>query len=410
MAAAGFAEGAAEHERRSAEAMKLPRLSIQNMLRQSDNHKRYKPLGAIGDILSDIHDDQAAVTGAILEVPVYVGDRLGILPRMANKRLEMERQHRRRIAQDLILEIVESYMDVLVAAKQSQLAREKIRVVEGQLRALGGSRTRDPLGSRQILSLQLKLSQLRRTELDGTRKEQNGRAALVELAGYPPDTVLDLNPEFPMRELEGNASSLIRVAQDENPDIRILELAVELANQEIGLVASDEKLQVNFRADYFNHRPFQRNDTRQDVWTVALLSTWNLWDGGQVDQEKKKFRKKLAKSKADLKTGVRTVNLRIRQAWSNLSGFLALMDGLEANILFARNTLNLVTEKYRVNVLPRSDLMEARANLMRAIVDRDLLSAEALVTRARLFRLTGRLDADVFRTSGLMNRNRVDRL
>ena len=53
-------------------------------------------------------------------------------------------------------------------------------------------------------------------------------------------------------------------------------------------------------------------------------------------------------------------------------------------------------EKFQVNILSRSDLQDARLNVMRAIVNRDRISSAVLKQRAVIFRLMGRLEAGIF--------------
>ncbi|MBI3890680.1 MAG: TolC family protein, partial [Candidatus Wallbacteria bacterium] len=159
--AATHAEEAAEHEMRAAEALKLPRLSLQNILKDSDNFKRFTPLGPIGPILSDINNDSASITGAVIELPVYVGDRLAILPRIAQKKKDAQQQLKRKLVQDVILEILELYLDVLVREKEVKIESERLKSREAAIRQAQEQVKGDPLASPKLLGLELEAAELR---------------------------------------------------------------------------------------------------------------------------------------------------------------------------------------------------------------------------------------------------------
>ncbi|MBI4866305.1 MAG: TolC family protein [Candidatus Wallbacteria bacterium] len=396
---ATHAEQAAEHELRSAEALKLPRLSLQNILKESDNFKRFTPLGPIGPILSDINNDSAAITGAVLELPVYVGDRLAILPRIAEKKKEAQQQLKRKLVQDVILEILELYLQVLLGDKEIKIEAERLRALEAQSRQMQEQAKGDPLTAPQMLELELSAAE-RRQKLAASRAGvEESRRKLATLTGLAPGVALEMVPAFEMRELEGTPEDMLQTARAENPELRLLEIAHAAAGEEIGLAASEEKPQVNFRADYFNNRPFTRPENQSNIWTVALMTTWNLFDGGHSDQEKKKARSKVREARAEVAAGVRQLDLQVRHAYSTLVESRKLLDGLEKNIELARNVLDTVTEKFQVNILSRADLLEARINLSRAILNRDRVSSTVLRSRAALFRLMGRLEPDVFKSA-----------
>lgn len=396
VAAPAHAVSAADHGLKAAEALKLPRISLQNILKESDNYKRYQQLGPIGPLLSDINNDSAMISGAVIEVPVYVGDRIAILPRLAEKKKSAQQQLRRKILQDTVLEVTGLYMDVLVAEKQLKLERERIARKELDLEAAREKAAGDLLAESRLTGLELELDELHQQQLDWTNQLDEAQQHLAELVGLPPGNPVKLDPELEMRDVEGPVTDMFRVARAENPEIRLLEIALSCSGEEMGLAASDEKPQVNFRADWFWDRPWERPQNADSVWTVALMSTWNLFDGGRVDQEKKQARDKMREAKANLAAGLQQVDLQIRQAYSNLTASRKLMDGLERSVGLARRTLQTVTEKYQVNVLPRAELLEARTNLMRATVNRDRVSAAVLKTRALLFRLMGRLEPSIF--------------
>ncbi|MBI4870362.1 MAG: TolC family protein [Candidatus Riflebacteria bacterium] len=397
--ATAHAEAAAEHELKAKEALKLPRITFQNILKDSNHLKRYRPLGSIGPLLSDINDDSAMMTGAILEVPVYVGDRLAIIPRIALRKKEGQQQLRRKASQDLVLELVRLYLDALVAEKALKVEAERATLKELELRAAREKAASDAVAAPRVMSLELELDDIKQQQLEYTTQLDSDQQSLSELIGAPPGAVVELVGEFDMRELEGTPSDMLRIGRAENPDLRLLELALATAGEEIGLAASDEKLQMNFRADYFWDHTFERPDNGADVWTVALVTSWPLWDGGYVHQEKQRARDRVREAKSNLAAALQLLDLQMRQAYSTLTSSRKLVDGLEKNVSLARSTLQTVTDKYQVNVLSRADLVEARMNLMRAIVNRDRISARVLEARAALFRLMGRLEPAVFQAA-----------
>ncbi|MBI3891404.1 MAG: TolC family protein, partial [Candidatus Wallbacteria bacterium] len=259
----------------------------------------------------------------------------------------------------------------------------------------------DPLASPKLLGLELEAAELRERAAGLRAGTDEARQKLAALAGLSVSASLEMVPAFEMRELEGTLDDMLKVGRAENPELRLLEIAFDAAGEEIGLAASEEKPQVNFRADYFNDRPFTRPENQSNIWTVALMTTWNLFDGGHVDQEKRKARSKVREAKAEVAAGLRQLDLQMRQAYSTLLESRKLLDGLEKNIELARNVLDTVTEKFQVNILSRADLLEARINLSRAILNRDRVSATILKSRASLFRLMGRLEPTVFKTVAL---------
>jgi outer membrane protein TolC len=311
-------------------------------------------------------------------------------------RESIEIVRREKVAQDLVLKLVELYVDVLFAEKRQTLARQKLARGEEEQKLLA-QRIKNPAELRQKqLVAELDSDDLRQeaTGIDNSlvaMKEQ-----LARLTGLPRGMEFALRPEIGMKELELKLSEVLGEARRTNPGIVTKVKAVDLANEELAIRKGKDHTTLDFQFDYGKRLMLRTAGNDADVYTASLVFAWDVYDGGRNLSEQREGKEKREQAIAELEVATQELEVQIRRTFHLFEESRRQAARSGRWIQTAQENLRAVQEKADTGALPPIDLLDAKIQLQRAIVNRDRALGHAIQSRARLYHQLGQLSAAVF--------------
>ena len=354
------------------------------------------------DFRTDIHDGTATGWRVTAEQPIYNVERTA-----SARQLEMQAGRAeiqlRASRQDLMLRTARAYFEVL-------LSEDALEEVHRQKAATG--RALDVAqGSYDEGKLPITDRNEARARYDGIVARESmalddlelRRATLFELTGLPADNLKRLPSSTSLRAFEaGRLDQWLAKAGDNNPLIGMQSLAREIATQEIrkwdataaptlSLVAQAGGDRLAGNGGFGTSASVSSNNS-----VVSLQLSVPIYAGGMRSARGDEAVALAEKARYDVDAARKTVMLQTRGAWLGATSGLTRIDAYDRAVASARSRLYATEIGREVGARTTLDLLNAQADLFRALRELQQAKYQVLLDRLTLAKAAGELsEADL---------------
>ena len=296
--------------------------------------------------------------------------------------------------QDMTLQGVRAYLDVLRARDLIDLAQQNVSVIETQLNLetervqRGSGITLDELQAKS----RLQIAQERKVAFEGTLKQAMARYR--RLFGHDPDLAAMSVPQVPQSEIPASIDDAVAIAGNESPRVAGSEVNVQLADENRTAARSayyptlDLVGRLNWEDDVDGTRGIRRDAA------VIVEANWQIFSGFATDAGVARSAYEYQSAMNDRSATGRIVQRDVEAAWEQLATSRQRVDLLENAVAIAeevhasRVKLREAGQETVLNVLDaRNDVFNAQINLVSAQYD-------GYVAVYRLLQAMGRLTPD----------------
>ena len=200
--------------------------------------------------------------------------------------------------------------------------------------------------------------------------------------------------------------SWVEIAEQQNPQIKIQQQALQLANQEIENAQAGHYPTVDAVASFSDTSASGgTNGIGSDLQnlTVGVKMELPLYQGGAISSKVREAVSNRQKAQDDLELARRTADLQTRQAFLNVSSAVAQVRAYEQALVSSQSSLDSTSLGYEVGVRTSVDVLNAQQQLYSA--KRDLLQSryDWMLSIIKLKAAAGVLtDNDIAETNSLL--------
>nr|WP_183440062.1 TolC family outer membrane protein [Pseudoduganella violacea] len=310
-------------------------------------------------------------------------------------------------SQEVIVRVVNAYLDVLYRKDQLALARAQRDMYAEQRQVNNRLFTKGEGTRTDMLETQARLDLSEAQLLEAQDEVANATSALSGIIGGEVDELDPLAPGFRVQAADQRSfTDWKTLALEQNPDVRALTNAVEIARQEVNKQRSGHAPRLDFVAVYQKSASETINLYNQDTTVRSLGIQLNipLYNGGAVSALTRQAVANQEKAKADLQTQVDKVSTELRRQYnlvaSSVTRIAALEKAVSSGELLTQATQQSIKGGVRINldllnaqqqlVSSKRDLAQARYNYLlsslRLRAAAGILSGEDLRAMAAYFR------------------------
>jgi outer membrane protein len=314
--------------------------------------------------------------------------------------------------QDLMLRTAQAYFDVLSAQDTLAFARTQKAAIAGQ-REL--AERNFSVGNATIVDVHEARARYDLAVADEVAAENDvkvKREVLVTLINRDPQTLATLAPKLPLQSPEPeNIDHWTQAAADQAPQIKIKELDVKIAQEEVeksraghfptlDLVAARNHYQAD---NTFTNIGTINTPTDYDQNQVGLQLQVPIYSGGGVSSRVRESVAREDQAQQSLELAKRQTTQQTREAYLAVTSGVSRVKALEQAQVSTQKALESTLLGYETGVRTGVDVLNAQSELYRT--QRDLAQARYayLVSRLRLKFAVGTLsEADLTEINGLL--------
>jgi len=331
--------------------------------------------------------------GVDVSQPLFRGFRTLNTVREAEATVRAARANLKIIEQDVLLEAVIAYADVVRDQAVVRLRENNVNVLTRELRA-----TQDRFSVGEVTRTDVAQAEARRagavSALDLARANlRASRAAFERVIGHPPSNVTD--PGVPERLLPKSQQEALAIAQQENPNIVAALYREQAARHVVDRIWGELLPEVTLDASY-DRRFGSGNQNVDSTETTAVTGrvVVPIYQGGEVSARVRQAKHTHVSRLQEVEQFRTEALADVVSAWSRLEASRAQLVSDQAQVEANRIALAGVREEERVGQRTLLDVLNAELELLNAEVNLVTTRRDLAVSAYTLLAAVGRLDAE----------------
>jgi TolC family type I secretion outer membrane protein len=329
--------------------------------------------------------------GVSISQPVYRGGRTVASTRQAENLVLAQRARLVGVEQQVLLDAVAAYMDVVRDAAVLELNVNNQQVLSRQLEA-----ARDRFEVGEITRTDVSQSEARLAGANAGRIAAEGdltesRARFVAVVGEAPGT---LNTPPILATLPNSLEEAIEVATDANPNVVAADYVERAARDGVDVVFGEllPSIALQGEMEYGEEQTFTTGDDRTTA-TVEAQLTVPLYQAGEVSSRVREAKKRASQRRLEMAQQRRNAAQVATTAWEALSTARAQITAFETQVESAQIALEGVREEAQVGSRTILDVLDAEQELLDARVSLVRAQRDEIVAGFQLLASVGNLTA-----------------
>jgi len=185
----------------------------------------------------------------------------------------------------------------------------------------------------------------------------------------------------------------VKLALDNRPEIKILDVSLLQADQQIRLARSKFYPEVGLTYQYISQGDSASVSGSPYVdanhWEALVVANWTFFEWGKTyysSREKESLKRQIQETKSDVEDGIR---LQVKQSMLDLDSSAKNIPVTQKGIEAGEENLRVNAERYKAQVSTITDLLDAQTLLARARLDYYRALYDHNQAKARLDRALG---------------------
>ncbi|WGF90766.1 TolC family outer membrane protein [Marinivivus vitaminiproducens] len=324
-----------------------------------------------------------------LEQPLYQGGRTVANTRRAEALIRSQRANLRLTEQDVLLDAVTAYADVLADRATVELAENNRERLDRQLQA---TRDRFQVGEvtrTDVSQAEAALSNAVAEVVNAQGLTQTSEATYLQVIGRPAGSLA--NPG-PLRSLPATEDEAQAMAEGFNPSIIAAEYALEASNYDVDVALAALKPTLSLSGQLaYSDEPSLTID-RQRSASVGVNLTVPLYQGGAEYSEVREAKQTVGQRQNDLDDAIRASRGEVTSAWEAVQTATALIQSRREAVRANEVALEGVRQEALVGARTVLDVLDAEQELFSSQVDLVDATRDQVIATYRLKAAIGQLN------------------
>jgi outer membrane protein TolC len=326
-------------------------------------------------------DRDTATATLQMMLPLYTGGKITSIVNQANLGKEIAQQEYHRSTLQVVRDVKRYYYAVKLTHDLSGLAHDTVETLEStrdltKTMFEGGAGSVNKL---DYLKTEMAVNYAKSLEADFLAKEKSATAALIFAMGVPWNTAITLSEgDYPKSGNQAALESLMSQAQQFNPDMNMIKLAVKVADERVNEAKSAYYPQValtgNIRHIENSYEGGLVNGDNKNSWTIGVVMSMPIYDFGKTSNHintAKLQRTQMSETQLLLEQGLAA---QIKNLFINLDTANQQIKLSEKTVAFSRDYERLTSQAYQIGASKPEDMIQA--SIYSAVVEGGFLRAQ----------------------------------
>jgi outer membrane protein len=339
-----------------------------------------------------IFRDNEFVSGNVqMKLPLYAGGQISAGIDAAHHAYLGESEAQQATASALKLDVAEAYIAVLRARRALRAAESSVASLTAHVHDVQYMVDRESVARSDLLAAQVALANAEQIRVRAANAVEIAQGVYNRRLGEPLERSPELDERVPVDPgLAGQAiEALIKQAVESRSELKSMTARADALNSQARAESGKLLPQLALTGGY-THIDNQILD-RQNVATIGVGVTWNLFDGGQTRHRAGALRSagRAAESRLeDLRT---SIELEVRERWLYVQEAQARVKASREAVAQAEENLRSTRELYGADLGSNTQVLDAVTLQIAAVNNQDNAILDESLSRMRLAYAVGSL-------------------
>jgi outer membrane protein len=294
---------------------------------------------------------------------------------------------------DLVLRVKEAYFNILGADKAVEVAQTTVESLTQTVKVARSFFEVGMIPVNDVLKAEVELASAEQSLVTAKNAAQTTRSTFNTVLVRPVNDPVEVEDILVFKPEVGEYDTYVKLAFDNRPEIKLLDVSLLQADQQIRLAKSKYYPEISLTYQYIS-----QGDTASvsgspyvdaNTWQVMAVANWTFWEWGKTyytGKEKESVKRQIQETKSDVEDGIR---LQVKQAVLDLDSSAKNIPTTQKGIESGEENLRVNAERYKAQVSTITDLLDAQTLLARARLDYYRALYDHNLAKARLERALG---------------------
>jgi len=271
---------------------------------------------------------------------------------------------------DLALQVKQTYFGILKADKGVDVAEKAVASLESHVKVAQGFYDVGMIPVNELLKAEVELANARHDLIRAQNNAHLARASFNTVLSRPIDAPTQVKDILVYKPVGYELQESLRKALKNRPEIKVIDLAILQADQQIRLAKSKKYPEVAFTYNYIKEGDTPDVSGNEYVyanqWEAKVGLTWTLFEWGKTDyavKEKQSLRKQLFAQKNSLEDSIR---FDVKNALLGLELARKDIPPTKKAVEQAEENLRVSEERYKVQATTSTEVLDAQTLLTQA--------------------------------------------
>jgi outer membrane protein len=294
---------------------------------------------------------------------------------------------------DLVLRVKEVYFNILGADKAVEVAQTTVESLTQTVKVARSFFEVGMIPVNDVLRAEVELANAEQSLVRAKNLAQTTRSTFNTVLVRPVNSPVEVEDILVFKPEVGEFDAYVKTALENRPEIKLLDVSLLQADQQIRLAKSKYYPEITFTYQYISEGDSASVSGSRYVdanhWEALIVANWTFWEWGKTyfaGREKESVRRQLLETKADVEDGIR---LQVKQSMLDLDSSAKNIPTTQKGIESGEENLRVNAERYKAQVSTITDLLDAQTLLARVRLDYYRALYDHNLAKARLDRAIG---------------------
>jgi outer membrane protein len=294
---------------------------------------------------------------------------------------------------DLALKVKEAYFNILIADKGVEVARKEVESLESNVKVASNFYKVGMIPINDLLKAEVELANARQNLVRTINAAKLARAGFNTVLSRPVNAGAEVKDVLYYKPEKLDLEKYLEDARKGRPEIKLLDIAIRQADQQIRLARSKLYPEVSLKYEFIKEgdepdvsgSPFH-DDKR---WEATAVVTWTFWEWGKTHyavKEKQALRRELVLTRKSTEDNVK---LEVTDALLSLKTAAKNIPTTQKAVEQGEENLRVNEERYKAQVTTITEVLDAQTLLTRARVNYYRAFYAHKLAKAKLLRAIG---------------------
>lgn len=274
------------------------------------------------------------------------------------------------VSSEIILRVHQAYFGLLRALKLEDESAQVVKRLEKHREDTSNYYHAGLVPKNDLLESEVELAHGKQQLLKARNFRLLSATRLNVLLRFPPAQEVFIEDNFSYDHQPVQWESVMNQAFSSRPELRQAEISIQQGEKDIILARSDYLPEVSVQATYEKQGDSPAADYyppgTSEIKTASAVAQWKLWSWGQDRDEVTAAKRRLARTRKELKILTDEIILQVREAYLNLEESAENINVTRKAVEQAEENYRLNDEKFVAQVASSTDVLDAQTLLARS--------------------------------------------
>lgn len=323
-----------------------------------------------------------------LQQPIYMGGQIRLGIDLAEERKSLADVEYNQKKSQTLLNLIESYYNVLMAEKRIEIEEKALELVKEQKKAVQASYDAGMAVKTDVLQVEIEEGNALHSFESAQDALYLAKKSLSKTAGINDHQFVLKEPEI-SPQLELDLETMQQKAIGDNSQLQMLAINKTMTETNLEMEKKSRFPQVALAANYSWQD--DKLSFEDGSWDVSLSLSLSLFDGGKSDSEQRKIKKQLEKLEETRENAQSMIELDIENIMLDIEQNLKKIELQRLNVEKAEENFELQSKRYEAGMGKNIDVLSAGTVLKQAEIEFMQSEYQYIINQYKLLQKTGNL-------------------